>query len=583
MGKYCLLDELGQGGSGRVFLAADIRLRKKWAVKIFHDAAKGSDEIQILKELDHPMIPRIVEYLDEDGVSGIVMDYMDGADLGTLGRKERIFSAEQILEFGIALCDVLIYLHTRKPPIIYGDLKPQNLILTVEGRLKIVDFGCAGREGKKQFAGTEGYAPPEQYRGEGGKTADIYSLGVTLEVAGRGRIPAALKRIVKKCRRKNPAKRYQSAEQVLKEFLLCREKIRAKKKRPRLLLGGGAVLTGLLAVNILVSAGKEAACLEAVREDRFYDAAVLFPEREELYTLMLRKGMESGKTEETILQIKGMQKLYPAETEHHYGIRLLIARLYLQGNPMDKDFPPDYSQAEVWYASVSEEEYPDVKWERELLSILTESGEQADWKQRADTLKKLYQTLKKTGDLFPENMPLELLASVWLTNRYYFETAGENPLQRCIELLEECLASGENESDSGGERLLSRCVMLSQAFYLKGMYEKDEDSLKKCLEVYEEIKKQAISETLYCEILHKTAYIYEATGKYDFAAEYYEQVLKLNPRDVQVYCEYALMEMADRGDFEKAGELFRAAGKVKGAGENRNYRILEERLEESGI
>jgi tetratricopeptide (TPR) repeat protein len=582
MGKYRLLEELGHGGSGRVFLAVDIRLGKKWAVKIFDEPSDGIDEIQMLKELDHPMIPRIVEYLEGNGLSGIVMDYLDGVDLGTVGRKGGYFTAEQVLDFGIALCDVLIYLHSRRPPVIYGDLKPQNLVVTAEKRLKIVDFGCARIEddkNEKQFAGTKGYAAPEQYRGEGGKTADIYGMGVTLEVAGRGNLPIVLKRILKKCRHRNPAKRYQSAEQVLKELIRCKEKIREKRRYPRLFLGAAAVLTGLLAVNLLVSAGKESACLEAVREKRFYDAAVLFPQREEIYILMLQDGMERGSTQETILQIAGIQKMHPAETEKHVKIRLQIARLYLQGTPMDRSFQPNYGQAEAWYQSVPEKEYPDVKWDRELLSILTDSGEQVDWKQRAYAMKKLYQKSKKITDQFSRNMLLELLASVWLTNRYYFESVGENPLQWCIRLSEECFAGAEDREDYKGEHLLSLRMTLSQACYLKGLKEKDRDLLDRCLTLYEEIKKQGISETLSYEMLHKTAYIYEELEQYDSAAECYEQMLEINPQDVQVYCEYAFMEMAERKNTEKAEKLFLAAGKVKDAEENRNYRILEERLE----
>ena len=109
LGKYCLLEELGCGSGGKVFLAVDVRLQKKWAVKIFAEDVSGEDEIRMLKELDHPMIPRIVDCMDNP--CGIVMDYLDGVDLAALAKAGRVFSETEILGFGLALCDVLVYLH----------------------------------------------------------------------------------------------------------------------------------------------------------------------------------------------------------------------------------------------------------------------------------------------------------------------------------------------------------------------------------------------------------------------------------------------------------------------------------------
>ncbi len=582
MGKYCLLEEVGRGGGGRVFLAVDVRLQKKWAVKIFDRAGEGTCETQILKDLDHPMIPRIVEYLKEEGAEGIVMDYLDGADLGTLGRNGRTFTAEQVLNFGIALCDVLQYLHSRKPPVIYGDLKPQNLMLTFEGSLKLIDFGCAKREGdasRGEFTGTKGYAAPEQYRGETGILSDIYGLGVTMEVIAAGKLPRELKRILKKCRRKNPAKRYRTAEQVRGKLIWCRKKMKEKKKRPRLAAGTAAVLTGLMVLNTFVSMGRSASYLEAVKEKRFYDAALLYPEREKTYVMMLEEGVKTGKTGDALRRIEGLQAMYPVQTKEHYEIRFRIGRLYLQGNPLDENFTPDYGQAALWYGRIPEEKYPDVKWDKKLLRILTQWGGETKWDQAAKALEEIYQRSEKTESMFSRETLLELLASVWMTNRYYFENAGEEPLLKCIQLSKEGLALAEEREGPGSERMLSFQMLLAQASYLTGMLEGDRESLKYCLNLYEELEKQELPENTLCEILHRMACICEELEKENTAARYYEKLLKADPDDVEVYCEYAMLELTQRGGTKKAEELLEKAAQLPGADKSRNYNLLKERME----
>ena len=135
------------------------------------------------------MIPRIVDCMDNP--CGIVMTYLDGVDLAALAKAGESFPRRKSWDLDSLLCDVLIYLHKRNPPVIYGDLKPHNLILTVEGKLKLIDFGCAfqaagEKDGRK--GGTRGYAAPEKYRGEENIRSDLYGLGVTLEAAGGKRL-----------------------------------------------------------------------------------------------------------------------------------------------------------------------------------------------------------------------------------------------------------------------------------------------------------------------------------------------------------------------------------------------------------
>ncbi len=112
------------------------------------------------------------------------MDYIWGINLKELCRAKKKIPGKTILRWGIELCDVLDYLHNQKPPVIYRDLKPENLIIGKKGKLSLVDFGIAlirDRHSAEDRLGTAGYAAPEQYRGRAAVQSDIYGLGMVLK------------------------------------------------------------------------------------------------------------------------------------------------------------------------------------------------------------------------------------------------------------------------------------------------------------------------------------------------------------------------------------------------------------------
>jgi outer membrane protein assembly factor BamB len=142
-------------------------------------------EADILATLDHPAIPAIYDYFTLNERSYLVLEFINGRDLDTfLKENSRQITEERVVQWGIELCDVLHYLHTHKPePIIFRDMKPSNVMINQHGHVILVDFGIAKpfqQEQKGTMIGTEGYAPPEQYRGEATHLADIYALGATL-------------------------------------------------------------------------------------------------------------------------------------------------------------------------------------------------------------------------------------------------------------------------------------------------------------------------------------------------------------------------------------------------------------------
>lgn len=245
--KYEILREIGTGGMSVVYLAMDTHLNKQWAVKeIRKKGSNKNDEIVVnsllaeanmMKRLDHPALPRIVDIIDNGVTIYIVMDYIEGESLDKILARYGPQQEELVIEWAKYLCDVLSYLHAQKPPIIYRDMKPSNIMLKPEGTIKIIDFGIA-REYKEQntmdttVLGTMGYAPPEQYSGQTDARSDIFALGMTMHhlltgVDPRGgdayapvrmynsQLSEGIERIIDKCVEPVAENRYQNCSDLL--------------------------------------------------------------------------------------------------------------------------------------------------------------------------------------------------------------------------------------------------------------------------------------------------------------------------------------------------------------------------------
>ena len=183
---------------GAVYRAQDLRFKveKVVAVKEMINQATDPDiqativegferEANILATISHPAIPTIYDYFTLGARSYLVMEFIEGDNLEIkLQQRRAPFNEEEVISWGIALCDVLDYLHTHEPePIIFRDIKPANVMITLRNQIRLVDFGIAKtfQTGSKgTMIGTEGYSPPEQYRGDASPAVDIYALGATL-------------------------------------------------------------------------------------------------------------------------------------------------------------------------------------------------------------------------------------------------------------------------------------------------------------------------------------------------------------------------------------------------------------------
>lgn len=198
-GRYEVEQVIGYGGMSTVYRARDIHFAstvRVCAIKEMFDISadpnvrqdklkRFEEEANFLAMLNQPAIPKIFDFFAANDRRYLVLEYIEGKNMETvLEETGTPFEEKQVLEWGIALCDVLNYLHNHRPkPIVFRDMKPSNIMLTPTDQLVLIDFGIAKtfQEDKKgTMIGTEGYSPPEQYKGLALPGGDIYALGATL-------------------------------------------------------------------------------------------------------------------------------------------------------------------------------------------------------------------------------------------------------------------------------------------------------------------------------------------------------------------------------------------------------------------
>ena len=269
-GKYEIWKEVGRGGMSIVYLARDNRLNKQWAVKeIKNDGSKSTQtllkglerEANILKNVDHPVLPRIVDIINQNGTIYVVMDFIEGTTISERLRKEGAQAQDLVIEWGIQLAGALDYLHNMNPPVIYRDMKPSNVMIKPEGGVKLIDFGTAKEYIVENNAdttalGTRGYAAPEQFGDKQGRgiyntdaRTDIYNLGATLYHIVTGMNPceppyeikpirqwnpmlsSGLEKILLKCTQQDPDDRYQNCSELIYDLQHYEELDDAYKKK----------------------------------------------------------------------------------------------------------------------------------------------------------------------------------------------------------------------------------------------------------------------------------------------------------------------------------------------------------------
>jgi len=237
-GRYQLLSCIGQGGMGAVYKAADTRFNNRpVAIKEMSSAglpparlqeaeAAFEREAHLLADLLHPNLPRIYEHFTENERSYLVMDFIEGQTveeyLAKIGGGP--LPVDQVVRWAQQICDVLNYLHTHQPPIVYRDLKPANVMMSESGHIFLIDFGIArifkpGKQHDTVALGSPGYAAPEQYgKAQSTPRSDIYSLGALLHYLLTGIDPSEQPFFFRPASQVNPAVN-PALEALLKQML----------------------------------------------------------------------------------------------------------------------------------------------------------------------------------------------------------------------------------------------------------------------------------------------------------------------------------------------------------------------------
>lgn len=434
-GKYKILSEIGHGGMSVVYMAINEKANKTWAIKEvrkdgvldFEAVRQGLIvETDLLKKLRHPNLPSIIDVIENSDNFLIVMDYIEGNSLSTALEEYGAQTQEDVIEWALQLCDVLGYLHSREPAIIYRDMKPANIMLKPDGTVMLIDFGTAREYKARNIAdttclGTIGYAAPEQFGGMGQTDArtDIYCLGATLYHLVTGCNPSeppyeikpireinpalsgGLERIITKCVQRNPDDRYQSCAELmyaLEHFEEIDDRYRRRQKRKLGAFAASAVLAVGFAVtgavlghiallratdnyqSLMEEAAKTADYGEKIS---LYREGIAVPNKAgapEAYLQLIQIFKEDGKfdtDEQEILvkEIKNHQAELKADAENYVEVCFETAKLYWYyysyGDGSDNQVTRMKSAVE-WFTDVinnAPEDYPNLGMAQVYASI----------------------------------------------------------------------------------------------------------------------------------------------------------------------------------------------------------------------
>ena len=311
-GTYRVLQQIGQGGTAAVYLAYHQRLQKYVVLKRIRGGQQGLDQLRVetdvLKNLHHPCLPQVYDFLFDGQDVYTVMDYVEGTALGDLPAGPAHWPEAQLLRWLRQMCEVLEYLHTRRPPVLHSDIKPDNIILTPAGQFCLIDFNISldATQPWKIMGYSDNFASPEQVAMANAvlqrqpcaftldARTDLYSMAATFYYLMTGILPDAsrpaaplsampglpyspgLRAVIDRAMAWDREKRYPSAKKML--AALDRLKKQDARYKRYLLLQGASWLAGaaLIAAGLFcVVRGVQESRLLAYRQayDAFFAAA----------------------------------------------------------------------------------------------------------------------------------------------------------------------------------------------------------------------------------------------------------------------------------------------------------------------
>lgn len=642
-GKYRVLDILGHGGMGAVYLAENTTLGTKWAIKTISKAADSDFDLlaepNILKKINHPALPRIVDIAEDSEFLYIIEDYIEGESLDKQLTHIKKFDEATVLEWAKQLCNIFHYLHNLKPnPIIYRDLKPGNIIISSDNTVKLIDFGIAreykaGSGSDTTYMGTRGYAAPEQYgTGQTDARTDIYSLGVTMYHLLTGKSPneppyefkqlrridsslsEGIEYIVNKCVQNNPDNRYSNIVELfsdLENIYTFNSYYKKKKRGQRIkLLSEGIALVACVtlctvsALNIskervdyyssLIEEGYN--CIDQYnikQAEEYFDEAVKTDKKNpEAYMGKAQIFLKQGRTEDCLAYLNSVAESIPESQS-------LPQFNYLLGSVMYNSL--DYEQALLYIGKAYEAEPYNEDYARdvavcyakcgnlekagEILKTIPEDGENDDilnfikgqvyWAE--DNTSKAIKCFKEVISITKDE-DLKTRAYIELSNIYKERRhIDKDALKNQIAILKEAVTVLEDEDNFIITEALAEACFTAQEYDIAII------KFSRLLELgYERPY-----------IYRNIAIIYQQTGDFDNAMSTLEIMREKYPDNYQCYMQFAYLyiEIETKKpeyerDYSEALECYELAVQFAPSGKNTSDMIqltaLIEELRDGG-
>lgn len=648
-GKYKILNKIGQGGMSVVYLAMNEKANKQWAIKEMRKEKNKNYEIMkqslitetnLLKELKHPYLPSIADIIENDDTIIIVMDYVEGRPLSDILSEEGVIEEDKVADYAIQLCDVLDYLHSQNPPIIYRDLKPANIMLRPDGKITLIDFGTARKYNYDSVSdttclGTIGYAAPEQFAGETLRQTDartdIYNLGATMYHLLTGVNPSeppyelypirrwdeslsnGLEKIILRATRKDPDKRFNDCKEMsyaLQHFRDLDDSYIATQKKKIYLFAVSLILAFTFFSMAIVVNGMEKREISKVYNNYlseaalkiasagsenvvdpdilklFRDAINISPNSTEAYIRMLDYYCDFGQTRNGLMAISAMIASGTGDLGNNDDLMMRMGQIYFLGNSKDTEFDIDYGTAARYFDKVNIKKYPQAKYYSSLARSLSEIG--TDWNIIVKDMKNVDEYLNTEVNEEEKAEIYITLSKIYRANAFAIQKVGEKPFDKAMELLNkagEILNSSYIDKDLKEKYLPELYFGFADAYYRRANIEPDEKESRN--DLYEAIsyyERYLIFATPEQTVLFKNRVgdIYRVLGEYKRAVEEYEDIIEKYPEDATAYISLATMLLIDMKDVNTSAMIYMKAGELPDIEFNSNFVSLKNKLKNIG-
>ena len=648
-GKYKILNKIGQGGMSVVYLAMNEKANKQWAIKEMRKEKNKNYEIMkqslitetnLLKELKHPYLPSIADIIENDDTIIIVMDYVEGRPLSDILSEEGVIEEDKVADYAIQLCDVLDYLHSQNPPIIYRDLKPANIMLRPDGKITLIDFGTARKYNYDSVSdttclGTIGYAAPEQFAGETLRQTDartdIYNLGATMYHLLTGVNPSeppyelypirrwdeslsnGLEKIILRATRKDPDKRFNNCKEMsyaLQHFRDLDDSYIATQKKKIYLFAVSLILSFTFFSMAIVVNGMEKREISKVYNNYlseaalkiasagsenvvdsdilklFRDAINISPNSTEAYIRMLDYYCDLGQTRNGLMAISAMIASGTGDLGNNDDLMMRMGQIYFLGNSKDTEFDIDYGTAARYFDKVNIKKYPQAKYYSSLARSLSEIG--TDWNIIVKDMKNVDEYLNTEVNEEEKAEIYITLSKIYRANAFAIQKVGEKPFDKAMELLNkagEILNSSYIDKDLKEKYLPELYFGFADAYYRRANIEPDEkESRNDLYEAVSYYERYLIFATPEQTVLFKNRVgdIYRVLGEYKRAAKEYEDIIEKYPEDATAYISLATMLLIDMKDVNTSAMIYMKAGELPDIEFNSNFVSLKNKLKNIG-